>query len=379
MLSSPQAFVSLALDLPSTYSSPEATSHLVLYCDMLSDRINETAYQAELAGLNFNLSAELGMGINATLSGYSEKLTVLADKVFSAFVSLEFTDEELAVSRERALRRLANFRKEQPHSLCRHAFHITLSNSNPLEASEAFYTRATPERLRKTLPLVMAKVGIRAFATGSLSPAAATALVQRIEGLFRDRLGARGLLSVERAARRSPLLLPGDLRHSQECPEPTQVNSAVVCVLQAEQDSPRSNVLVQLLTKLGRQEAFYELRTKEQLGYICTMGHERTFGGSYCLYVTVQSLRPATYLEERIEAFLDTFRGKLAGLPAEEFEAAKKALEVAKLKRSDNLFEEADILQREIRQVGMEADVSVMTLLLRSFKCTLLLLTVTFS
>jgi hypothetical protein len=40
-----------------------------------------------------------------------------------------------------------------------------------------------------------------------------------------------------------------------------------------------------------------------------------------------------SYLEERIEAFLDHYRGCLAALTEGEFEEAKNALEIAKLER----------------------------------------------
>jgi secreted Zn-dependent insulinase-like peptidase len=63
----PKATLSLLLALPTVYASPEGHASLNLYCMALEDRLNETAYQASLAGLNFGLRAEWGLGVSLTV------------------------------------------------------------------------------------------------------------------------------------------------------------------------------------------------------------------------------------------------------------------------------------------------------------------------
>lgn len=56
--------------------------------------------------------------------------------------------------------------------------------------------------------------------------------------------------------------------------------------------------------------------------------------------IIVQSEKMPSYLEERVEAFLDEMKGKLEGLPAEEFEEQKNSLQKKWLEADKNLNDE---------------------------------------
>ena len=53
------------------------------------ESINEAAYPAEVAGLNYNLYAHQG-GVTLKLSGFNEKLPLLMDLVLDKFAKRDF-------------------------------------------------------------------------------------------------------------------------------------------------------------------------------------------------------------------------------------------------------------------------------------------------
>lgn len=69
-------------------------------------------------------------------------------------------------------------------------------------------------------------------------------------------------------------------------------------------DALATNALAQLLVQLGKRDAFYQLRTQEQLGYIVHMyvGSEQGVGSVNFL---LQSDKfPAAHLAARVEAYV---------------------------------------------------------------------------
>ncbi len=68
--------------------------------------------------------------------------------------------------------------------------------------------------------------------------------------------------------------------------------------------STRNNSLVELFCQVINEASFNVLRTQEQLGYIVASG-VRNFGGAQGIRLIIQSDRPPTYLDERIENFLN--------------------------------------------------------------------------
>lgn len=68
------------------------------------------------------------------------------------------------------------------------------------------------------------------------------------------------------------------------------------------------------------------------------------------LTFVIQSLKPPVYLEERVESFVTSFREKLVGLSAEDFEAQKDALVLMLLEAPKNLREENGRFWHQIDQ-----------------------------
>ncbi len=95
-----------------------------------------------------------------------------------------------------------------------------------------------------------------------------------------------------------------------------------------------------LFSQIANEPVFDQLRTKEQLGYLVFSGIRRSIG-SLGWRVIVQSERDAPYLEGRVDAFLEQFKGTLEKMTEQEFEGHKRSIIHKKLENVKNLVEES--------------------------------------
>lgn len=81
---------------------------LRLYSDLVEDSLTEFAYDADLAGLKYDLSPHSN-GLLLTLSGYNDKISVLAGHILEKVKGPVVDPERLAVIREQVIFPLSLF------------------------------------------------------------------------------------------------------------------------------------------------------------------------------------------------------------------------------------------------------------------------------
>ncbi len=190
-----------------------------------------------------------------------------------------------------------------------------------------------------------------------------------------QRLGARALAPSERPRERSLLLPAGEQLStflglmsvisavpganfvaSKIHANPKETNSALTYYCQfGDIRDARLRAALELIIHIINEPAFTQLRTVEQLGCdfsCCCMKQTDqlhsyvvatsmwTAAGSMGLGFKLQSLKPSSVLEQRVEAFIETYRGTLAAFTQEELDAKKEALIMKLLERAKNLKEE---------------------------------------
>lgn len=125
-------------------------------------------------------------------------------------------------------------------------------------------------------------------------------------------------------------------------PNPDEPNSALSYYLHLGQLTvPRRRVIGLLLIQIMSEPAFNALRTKEQLGYVVSCSRWNLPGDSqFGLRIVVQSERGSGYLEERVEAFLDSMDQKIREMGPGEFHDFKSGLQQRWKEPAKNLAEE---------------------------------------
>ena len=84
---------------PIANTSTKASVMTRLFVDLVQDSLTEFAYDADLAGLRYDLGSTT-LGLYMSLSGYNDKLHVLAQHVLEKIKNLEIRKDRLEVMKE---------------------------------------------------------------------------------------------------------------------------------------------------------------------------------------------------------------------------------------------------------------------------------------
>lgn len=116
------------------------------------------------------------------------------------------------------------------------------------------------------------------------------------------------------------------------------------------------NVKLQLFCLIGKQAAFHQLRTVEQLGYITSMSRRYDFGIHGVQFRIQSTVKDPSHLYMRVESFLEKFENQLCEMSKDEFKSRVNALIDMKLEKYKNLWEESGFYWHEISSGTLKFD-----------------------
>ncbi|XP_011312090.1 insulin-degrading enzyme-like [Fopius arisanus] len=111
--------------------------------------------------------------------------------------------------------------------------------------------------------------------------------------------------------------------------------------------STDSDMQLDLLVQIISEPSITVLRTKEQLGYIVFCGVQRS-NGAQGLTVIVQGLRHPQYVEERIDACMESMLERLVDMPDDELNRHKTSLAAHRLKKPNTMTSLFKVFWNEI-------------------------------
>ena len=334
----PRANVFVTLRNPLASATPANSVRTRLFCTLVKDALVEYSYDAEIAGLEYELGDYyIGMGID--ISGYSEKISVLLEKVLITMRDLEVKAERFKIVKERLVRGYRNWDFQQP-------YHQVGEYTNWLGSDKGWINEQylnevasiTPEDISAFHPQLLRQLHLEILCHGNMYKEEAL----RLTDLVQSTLKPRPLPQTQWNVARSLVLAPGsDYTYKRSLGDPANVNHCieyyVYCGSRVDREL-RAKIL--LLGQMTDEAGFDQLRTKEQLGYIVFTG-AKTAATTMGYRVIIQSERPTEYLEERINAFLAMFSKLLDKMPQEEFESHKKSLINKRIEKIKNLDQES--------------------------------------
>ncbi|KZT41760.1 hypothetical protein SISSUDRAFT_981316 [Sistotremastrum suecicum HHB10207 ss-3] len=335
----PKANVFLEIRSPLASVTPRHAVLTRLIAELVTDALQEYSYDADLAGLQYSFSSS-SRGFQLSLSGYNSKLPVLLQKVLDTFRNLKVDSVRLAVVREQLRLEYENFKLDQPKDLGMFWMRYALQERAWTPEEKLVELHSINENdIQGFLNEILHRVFVKVLVHGNMSNSDALQVALKVETILR----ARPLTPAEIGLERSLILNSGS-NHvwSTAVSNGSDVNSSLVyyCHVGDIKDDTLRPVL-SLLAHVIREPCFYQLRTKEQLGYIVSATQVQSTG-SMGLRVVLQSERDPKYLEARVEAFFDGFRDVLREMPDEVFHRSKDGLITKKLEKLRNLNEEAD-------------------------------------
>ncbi|KAL8667886.1 MAG: hypothetical protein Q9202_000351 [Teloschistes flavicans] len=334
----PKGNVSVTLRNPLANATPQIAVMSTLYCELVKDALEEYSYDAEIAGLEYQLLS-YSMGLEIEVGGYNDKMAVLLEKVLVSMRDLEVKPDRFEIVKERVLRGLKNWDLQQPYRQVGEFTRWLVSEKGWInEQYLAEVTPLTTQDIQTFYPQLLRQVHIEVLAHGNLRKEDARRMTDLVESTLKPRVLPKSQWQI----RRNLLISPGDdFTYRRTLRDPANVNQCIEYYLYVGNHSDhilRAKLL--LLSQMTEEVGFDQLRTKEQLGYIVSTGAK--FAATIMGYrVVIQSERPAEYLETRVNAFLALFASKLESMGQEEFESHKTSLINKRLEKVKNLDQES--------------------------------------
>ncbi|PAA70440.1 hypothetical protein BOX15_Mlig002690g1, partial [Macrostomum lignano] len=347
----PKACYTIELISPCAYTDSYAAVCSNLYFQLLSDALNALTYDAELAGLNYRIDpTENGAVLHC--SGYNDKLPVLLNSVLQKMTKPDFNPVRFASLYDHMERSLKNFKLEQPYQHC--SFHMNLICKTlvwtPDDQLDAL-ANVTLDSVLQFSRQMQSRLYTETLVYGNVAATEAEPIADSV-------LASLTATPVPRSeiARARDFLLPAGTHHLYRSVHSHHKDSACAVYFQIESDAAggfdakiRSRVLCRLLGQVVQESYFDSLRTKQQLGYLVGV---RTSAGVNTdgLIFFVQSDRHPVYLEERIDAFIDSIADDLKSMPDEQFQSHVAALNSVITEKPKKMTARNQLYFEEIRR-----------------------------
>ncbi|XP_059309265.1 insulin-degrading enzyme-like 1, peroxisomal isoform X2 [Lycium ferocissimum] len=316
LFSMPKGHCIIDFTCPQSRSSPEAAVLTSIFVWLLKDYLNEYAYNAELAGLNYWISAHC--------SGFEE--------LFS--------------------KQYQNVKFQQPYEQALYYCSLILrEHSWSWEDELGVLPNLEVDDLVKFYPLLLSRTFLECYTAGNIDSKEAVSMIQHVEDAFYKGAQplSRALYASEHLSSRIIKLEESmNYFYAAECLNTSDENSALVHYIPVHRDEYVKNVKLQLFVLIAKQPAFDQLRSVEQLGYITSLSRTSDAGVRGLQLIVQSSVKDPRYIELRFQAFLKTLEAQLHDTSDDEFKRKVNALIDIKLEKFKNLSEETNFFWWEI-------------------------------
>ncbi|CUA67752.1 insulysin [Rhizoctonia solani] len=334
----PRARIIIHLLNPICNATPRHSLLSRMFVELVKDALTEFTYDAELAGMKYSIVCD-GASVVVVSEGYNDKLSVLVEHVLQRVKNITIAQDRVTVIAEQIQQEIENFYLTQPYVLSNYyADHFLQEVGWTPRQKLAELQYVSLGDIQHHAQEVLARSHITTLIHGNVNSEEALRIADCVENI----LGSRPITAAEKLFPRS-LNLPAACNYVWEdvVPNKDELNSSLTYYVEVGDliDAPLRATLL-LFNQMIREPAFNQLRTKEQLGYVVSSGCW-FLHGSIGWHVTVQSERKPSYLERRVESFLDLFRETLTAMPEAEFERQRDAYALKRVERLKNMGEEA--------------------------------------
>lgn len=351
----PKLYVTISFSSPHIEQTPRNVNLANLFVMMFNDSLSRHSYQAEVAGLTFGFRKQWH-SLLLNVEGYSDKLPVLFEKLLRRLTNFRVDDSRFGVMRREHVQELQNFPSQSPMSQCFHYFTMCIQEGGWTKSELLNDMKAAahdgglllgPASLQQFIDQLFTDVHLDMLVYGNAEESSTLELARTAE---------RSLAASRTVTALPPLLvrrhfrlvqLPQGSCYRYRVNNDVHPNSFLMNYYQFGVEDLHSNMLLELFTQLMREHCFDVLRTQEQLGYIVSTFWMR-MGGVRGLLIFLLSHKPPTYVEQRVDSFMETLKTFLADMADDEFEKHKQALVLKRLEKPKNMSEQDTLYWNEI-------------------------------
>ncbi|HED14240.1 MAG TPA: hypothetical protein ENI62_11425, partial [Gammaproteobacteria bacterium] len=322
-------------------ASPRNTVLTELFVRMVKDQLNEYAYNAGLAGLNYDLYRHI-RGIAVRIGGYSDKQSLLLASIADALHQPTLREQRFVVLKNALIEELSNNLQRKPYVRAISAVRTLLikplwTDAQQLQALQSL----TVEDLRQFLPRFWKSVQVVVLSHGNVSAQQTQDRTQ----ILQQHLQLPGSTAAVPAA----TVIDLDRgRHYRRQLMKAHPDAAAVLYFQGWNKSWKQRAQFALLGQLMSSPFYQQLRTEQQLGYVVFATGMPMLKYPGLALVIESPAVSALELSRRMQRFLQNFKKTLGTMSAQRFATHKQALITQLNEEEKNLRSRSARYWREI-------------------------------
>ncbi|RMF19155.1 MAG: peptidase M16, partial [Gammaproteobacteria bacterium] len=337
----PKASFYVSLRSPRVNDSAAHFVHAQLLVDLIRDQLNEYVYPAHLAGLDFRLYRHL-RGMTLRIDGYSEKQSVLLEKVAETLRQPGIDPERLARFREEAMRQLRNLELNKPfEQLIDYSRNWLMSPYWSPEEQLAALREVTTDSMKQYARDVFREVDVVTLALGNVDEETARALNRVVQA----QIVATRARQVQ-VPRARVVDLPGQVFAAQKVV--THPDTGYLFYVQGDSRDWRDRALFSLIGQIIAPAYYERLRTEQQLGYIVFASPYPMLEVPGLAFIVQSPKANGTRLHEATRTFLSDYLSTLTNMEPDAFALHKQALVTRLSEPEKRLEQRADRYWTEI-------------------------------
>ncbi|WP_415887144.1 insulinase family protein [Neptuniibacter sp. QD37_6] len=321
----PKANAYFTLQTPFANTSAKNWVMNSLFTEMLQEQLNETLYDAYLAGLGTNIYPHM-KGFTVRLSGYNDKLDLLTKDVVSAINKPDLPKERFEILKQKYLDNLANQLNDKPYNqTTSRLYELLLPQwSNAEERLEA--EKLTVRDLAAYAVKLQETPDIKLLTHGNISEVDA----ETIASLIKDNLWQSGAKEV------APVQVV-QVPRQQQLTDKLVIDhddSAISVLLQGNNNSNKEKAEFSVLSEILSAPFYNQLRTEKQLGYIVFGTPLQMHKTPGIAFIVQSPVADGKTLVKEIDQFLMQSSNLISQLNQEELNKFKRSV-ISRITKQD--------------------------------------------
>jgi len=333
-----------AFALPKTSSffsvrSPQAQSDvrqsalLEWYVQVLRDDLNELAYPAQLAGLDYRIDAH-ARGFSVRISGYDDKQAVLLKSIIDSLHKRSFDSQRVVARKNDLLRRWRNADAEPPYQVLMRRIRQLLYMPSYDEAALADAIEPLDvHALEQFIAQFWQATDIDALVVGNADATTARNFGAQLSQALITQVASLPPVSVVKLSTQETQWQDANLGHA---------DSALLWYLQGRDDSPHEQALSALSSQMIETQFYQSLRTEQQFGYVVYAGYMPILTVPGIAFVVQSPRHNPQEIEKAVMLFWQQFADSAVKQEPAVFERNRAALVHQLLEPPKNLTEKAE-------------------------------------
>lgn len=315
----PKGVITYKIYFPENKMGQMFRTQLKFYTACVNESLNEIAYPAKEAGLNYSITDGYE-GVYITISGYKESSIVLLETFMKHLTSPSINEEQFIGIKDKIMR-------EYKNSHLSDAWRITRDQTerifrNIYYTPEELYQNATKIELidiSNFAKRIYENIYIEGLVYGDYSKLDARESLQILKQGLKNQFIAKDSVF------QFKYLTPKESSVIQSVQKIKVNNSCFWREYYLGPDNSINRAMSIIIDQAINRPFFTEMRTNQQLGYIVWSGSQRRDSSQYLFFIIQSGVYPADELNKRADKYINKLPDLVSGLSAEMFETYRQA------------------------------------------------------